>query len=57
VLKGHVGIMKFAPTASGGTHLDYRIRIDAKIPGMSGVIAKGLARSVEKGLAGVPGGS
>lgn len=56
VLKDHVGIMKFSPTASGGTNLDYRIRIDAKIPGMSGVIAKGLTRSIEKGLADVPGG-
>lgn len=56
VLKDHVGIMKFSPTPTGGTHFDYRIRINAKIPGMSPVIVAGLTRSIEKGLRTVPGG-
>lgn len=58
VLNDHVGIMKFSSSASGGTHLDYRIRVAAKGPfaPLSGTIAKSLSRNIEKGLAGVPGG-
>ena len=57
VLKDHVGIMKFSPTASGGTLFDYRIRVITKIPGLSGPLKANLTRNIEKGLAGVPGGS
>lgn len=56
-LDGHVGIMKFSPSPSGGTHLDYRIRIASKIPGVGTIVTKNLTRDVNKGLAGVPGGS
>lgn len=56
LLKDHVGIMRFSPTPSGGTHFDYRIRVIAKVPGLSPVIAASLTRSIEKGLATVPGG-
>ena len=58
VLDDHVGIMKFSPSANGGTHLDYRIRVAAKglLAPLSPVIAKSLTRNIEKGLAGVPGG-
>jgi len=55
VLKDHVGIMTFSPTASGGTHFDYRIRVESKIPGTSRLITSVLARSIEKGLRTVPG--
>jgi len=55
-LDGHVGTMKFSPTSSGGTHLDYRIRIASKIPLVAPVVARQLTKDVEKGLAGVPGG-
>jgi uncharacterized protein YndB with AHSA1/START domain len=56
-LDNHVGIMKFSPSANGGTHLDYRIRIASKIPGVGTIVTKNLTRDVTKGLAGVPGGS
>ena len=55
-LKDHVGIMKFRPTPSGGTHFEYRIRVITKVPGMSGLVKASLQRNVEKGLAKVPGG-
>ena len=58
VLDGHVGIMKFSPSAASGTHLDYRIRVAAKglLAPLSPVIARSLTRNIEKGLPGVPGG-
>jgi uncharacterized protein YndB with AHSA1/START domain len=56
-LKDHVGIMKFSPSPSGGTHFEYRIRVITKVPGMSGLVKASLQRNVEKGLKGVPGGS
>jgi uncharacterized protein YndB with AHSA1/START domain len=58
VLNDHVGIMKFSPSAAGGTHLDNRIRVAAKglLAPLSPVIAKSLTRNIEKGLNGVPGG-
>lgn len=55
-LDGHVGTMKFSPTSSGGTLLDYRIRIASRIPLLAPIVARQLTRDVEKGLAGVPGG-
>lgn len=55
-LDGHVGTMRFSPTASGGTHFDYRIRIASKIPLLAPVVTKQLTRSIEKALADVPGG-
>lgn len=56
-LDGHVGTMKFSPTPSGGTHFDYRIRIASKIPLIAPLVTKSLTRDINKGLAGVPGGS
>lgn len=56
VLDNHVGIMKFSASGSGGTHLDYRIRIASKIPLVGGVVTKNLSRDINNGLAGVPGG-
>lgn len=56
-LDGHVGTMRFSPTASGGTHFDYRIRIASKIPLLAPVVTKQLTRSIEKALTQtVPGG-
>ena len=37
-LDGDVGIMVFTPRPDGGTHLDYRIRLSSKIPGLSAII-------------------
>ena len=49
--------MEFSPTPSGGTRLVYRIRVNSKIPGTSGLIKANLQRNILKGLKGVPGGS
>ena len=56
-LDGHVGTMRFSPNADGGTHLDYKIRIASKIPGVASIVTRNLTRDVKKGLNGVPGGS
>jgi uncharacterized protein YndB with AHSA1/START domain len=52
-LRDHVGIMRFSPTPAGGTHLDYRIRIASRIPGLSPIVTAVLTRNMTKGLAGV----
>jgi uncharacterized protein YndB with AHSA1/START domain len=49
-LKGHHGEMRF--TAEGtGTHLHYEISFASKLPGLDIVIAQGLKKNVNKGLA------
>ena len=50
-LRDHVGIMSFSRTAGGGTHLDYRVRIASRIPGLSPIVTAVLTRNVTKGLA------
>ena len=55
-LDGHVGIMKFSPTAGGGTHFDYRIRFASKLPGVAALVSKAVGGNIRKGLAKVPGG-
>ena len=50
ILRGHVGVMKFAPEGEG-THLSYDIRIATPIPGVAALVTASLTRSVEKGLA------
>jgi uncharacterized protein YndB with AHSA1/START domain len=50
-LRDHVGIMTFTPTATGGTHLDYRIRLASRIPGLAAIVKRSLGGSVAKGLA------
>jgi uncharacterized protein YndB with AHSA1/START domain len=52
-LRDHVGIMRFSPAPGGGTHLDYRIRIASRIPGLSPLLTAVLTRNVTKGLASV----
>ena len=52
-LEGHVGIMVFSPRPDGGTHLDYRIRLSSKIPGLSAIIRVALRQNITKGLKGV----
>jgi uncharacterized protein YndB with AHSA1/START domain len=56
-LDGHVGTMRFSPTADGGTHLHYRIRFASKIPGVAALVSKAVGNNIEKGLKNVPGGS
>jgi uncharacterized protein YndB with AHSA1/START domain len=52
-MQDHVGIMLFTPTPSGGTHLDYRIRLASKIPGLALIVKAALTRNISKGMAGV----
>lgn len=52
-LRGHVGVMTFAPTASGGTHFAYDIRIASPIPGLAPLVRASLTRSISRSLAGV----
>ena len=50
-LRGHVGVMTFAPEGEQGTHFHYDIRLASPIPGLAVVVRAGLARNVGKGLA------
>ena len=49
-LRGHEGVMRFTPTASGGTHLHYEITFGAAVPGVDRVVAAMLRRTVPRGL-------
>ena len=49
-LKDHVGVLEFSPTAGGGTHLEYNIRIASAIPGLAPIVASGLTRDISKNL-------
>jgi uncharacterized protein YndB with AHSA1/START domain len=49
-LRGHVGVMTFAP-ASGGTDFVYDIRLASPIPGVAAVVQKALTRSITASLA------
>ena len=51
-LRGHVGIMTFAPTP-GGTSFVYDIRIASPIPGLAPLVRASLTRSIERSLAAV----
>jgi uncharacterized protein YndB with AHSA1/START domain len=50
VLRNHEGVLRFSATPTG-THVDYTIEFDGRIPGTAPLIRKGLQRNVEKGLA------
>jgi uncharacterized protein YndB with AHSA1/START domain len=52
-MQDHIGIMVFTPRAGGGTHLDYRIRLSSKIPGLSAIVRVALKKNIAKGMAGV----
>jgi uncharacterized protein YndB with AHSA1/START domain len=52
-LRGHVGVMEFEPTPSGGTRFVYDIRIASPIPGLAPLVTASLTRSVFKALASV----
>ena len=49
-LKNHEGLMRFSSTPTGGSHLDYTITFDSKVPGLGGVVKAGLDRNIAKGL-------
>jgi uncharacterized protein YndB with AHSA1/START domain len=54
-LRGHEGVMRFTPTAGGGTHLHYEITFGAALPGVDRVVAAMLRRTVPRGLDKVDG--
>jgi hypothetical protein len=49
-LKGHWGKQVLAPTADGGTKLDYTIGFEAPVPGMAALVGKILTGAIKKGL-------
>jgi uncharacterized protein YndB with AHSA1/START domain len=49
-LNDHEGVMTFSPTPSGGTHLDYKIRLGAPVPGLAAIVKGALTNSIRKGL-------
>jgi len=51
-LKDHLGEIRFSPKGTG-THMEWKIMIDAGFPGLDFVIAKVLLRTIGKGLDGV----
>jgi uncharacterized protein YndB with AHSA1/START domain len=52
-LRGHIGVMTFAPTPSGGTRFVYDIRIASPIPGVAPIVHASLTRSIRRSLPGV----
>jgi len=49
-MKDHVGIQRFTPNPGGGTHLNYRIRLSSRIPGVALLVKHSLLRNMSKGL-------
>lgn len=49
-LRGHVGVMTFAPEGEQGTHFHYDIRLASPIPGLAAIVRASLSRTVAKGL-------
>jgi uncharacterized protein YndB with AHSA1/START domain len=48
-LRGHVGVMTFAPE-DGGTRFHYDIRLASPVPGLAAIVRASLTRSVNKNL-------
>lgn len=51
-LRGHVGVMTFAP-AGGGTSFVYDIRLASPIPGLAAIVRASLSRSIAASLANI----
>jgi uncharacterized protein YndB with AHSA1/START domain len=49
ILRGHVGVMKFAAEGEG-TRFSYDIRIATPLPGVAALVTASLTRSIEQGL-------
>ena len=52
-LRGHLGVMTFAATPSGGTRFVYDIRIASPIPGVAPLVRASLTRSITQALPGI----
>ncbi len=51
-LRDHLGEIRFTPNGSG-THMEWKIMVDASVPGLDFVIGKVLLRAIGKGLDGL----
>lgn len=49
-MRGHVGVMEFAPAPGGGTRFVYDIRLASPIPGLAALVRASLTRSIERAL-------
>jgi polyketide cyclase/dehydrase/lipid transport protein len=49
LLKDHEGVMRFSSQGTG-SHLDYTITFDGKVPGIGPVVQRSLTRGVSKAL-------
>ena len=49
-MRGHVGVMTFAPEGEG-TRFDYDIRLASPIPGLAALVRMQLTRSIKQNLA------
>ncbi|MGP0100276.1 MAG: SRPBCC family protein [Solirubrobacteraceae bacterium] len=49
-LRGHVGVMEFAPAPGGGTRFVYDIRLASPIPGLALLVRAALTRSITRSL-------
>jgi uncharacterized protein YndB with AHSA1/START domain len=56
-LRGHVGVMTFAPSPAGGTSFVYDIRIASPIPLLAPLVRASLTRSIKASLPGVDRGA
>lgn len=50
-LRDHVGVMRFTALPGGGSHLDYRIRIASRVPGVAPIVKAATTRALTQGLA------
>ncbi len=50
-LRGHLGVMTFAPSTDGGTDFVYDIRLASPLPGVAVIVRASLTRSITKALA------
>jgi uncharacterized protein YndB with AHSA1/START domain len=49
-IRGHVGVMTFAPEGETATHFHYDIRLASPIPGLAALVKLSLTRSIKQGL-------
>ncbi len=56
-LRGHVGVMSFAPAPGGGTRFVYDIRLASPVPGLALLVRTMLTRSITGALAKIERGA
>lgn len=49
-LDDHEGVLTFTPRDGGGTHVDYRIRLGAPVPGVAWLVAQVLGARLRRSL-------